>query len=103
MIAFTAMVQRAARYGPGDFVHFRTDKGLVDDLDAMVLQLRDQGIKGVTRSSVARTLLRQGLDQDPTGGEVREVMSNVYRATQIAMGQFPWPSGPWKKAWRCLA
>lgn len=81
------MVQRAARYGPGAFVHFRSEKSLVDDLDRMVEELRADGVKGVTRSSVARTILRQGLDQDPTGGEVREVMSAVYRATQMALSK----------------
>jgi len=78
--------KRAARYGPGDFVHFRTDKALKDDLDQIVQEAIADGRKA-TRSSVARTLLRQALDKDPTHGETLEVLANVHRATQMAMNR----------------
>lgn len=80
------MGKRAARYAPGDFVHFRTDKELVDGLDKIVEEVRSDGGKA-TRSSVARTILRQALGHDPTLTEVREVLANVHRATQMAMNK----------------
>lgn len=80
------MPRRVAQYGPASFVHFRTDEELASLLDEMVGRLKSEGVNA-TRSSVARTLLRRGLEADPTGGEVREVLSQVHRATQLALAR----------------
>lgn len=55
-------------------------------LDDIVKQVRADGGKA-TRSSVARTLLRQAMGHDPTVMEVLEVLANVHRATQMAMNR----------------
>ena len=86
MIVFQPMAKRAGRYANGSFVHFRTDTELVDDLDRIVEGIRSDGAKA-TRSSVARTLLRKALDHDPTRAEVKEVLVNVHRVTQMAMNR----------------
>lgn len=80
------MPRRVAQYGTSCFVHFRTDEELASRLDEMVDRLKSEGVSA-TRSSVARTLLRRGLEADPTGGEVREVLSLVHRATQLALAK----------------
>lgn len=58
----------------------------MDGIDALAAEIVADGGKA-TRSSVARTLLRRALDHDPTRAEVREVLANVHRATQMAMNR----------------
>jgi Arc/MetJ-type ribon-helix-helix transcriptional regulator len=70
----------------GNYVSFRAPVELTDAIDALVESSRADGIPA-NRSIVVRTLLRRGLDEDPTGGETKEVLATVWRASQAAIGR----------------
>lgn len=70
----------------GNYVSFRAPVDLTDAIDALVESSKADGIPA-NRSIVVRTLLRRGLDEDPTGGETKEALATVWRATQMAIGR----------------
>lgn len=57
------------------------------DLDDIVVKLKSEGVKGVSRSSVARTLLQQSLGNDAAIAEVRETMAVVWMVVMKAMAR----------------
>jgi hypothetical protein len=75
------------RHGRSSFVHFRTDSDMVRELDELVSKMRSEGIKGVSRSSVARTLIKNALKNPTTLSEVREVLAVVWMVVQKTLGR----------------
>lgn len=58
-----------------------------EELDEIVVQLKREGVKGVSRSSVARTLLQKSLGNDAVVAEVRETMAVVWMVVMKAMSR----------------
>lgn len=58
-----------------------------DDLDQLVADLRAKGVKGVSRSSVARSLLQKALGNDAVRSEVHETLVAVWMSVQKAFSR----------------
>ena len=70
-----------------NWINFRTDDDLDAALDEVVDELKLQGYNRVSRSTVARQILRKELDLDPVQAEISESIKTIHNITTRAISR----------------
>lgn len=77
----------STRNGRVNWINFRTDDDLDAALDDVVEGLKLQGYNRVSRSTVARQILRKELGIDPVQAEVQESIKTIHSVTASAISK----------------